>query len=307
MRTRPLVTALALLTSGTIIGVTTQHIASADVSAGNRPVLIQITPCRITDTRPAPQTAGPRSVPLGPADTHTIDVQVADTDCTGKIPTDASAVALNITSLGATQQSFLTIWAGGDRPDASSLNPSPGAPPTPNAVTTELSVDQDFKIYNDTGSVNIVIDITGYYVAHDHDDRYYTEAEIDGSFYSATEIDDGFYTQTEVDALLAADGPEAWGMSRGDGSLRTQSPNVVEVLHPGVGRYCVVFDPPITGTGMEAAVISGAGSGPVFGENQNGIGGADACAGAPNQAGLELQIYNEAGVLSDERFTFVVP
>jgi hypothetical protein len=186
MRTRSLVTALAFLTSGTVLGVATQQIASADVSGGDRPVLIQITPCRLADTRPAPQTVGPRSVPLGTADTHTIDVQQAGTDCAGKIPADASAVALNITALGATQQSFLTIWAGGDRPDASSLNPSPGEPPTPNAATTELSVDQDFKIYNDAGNVNIVVDITGFYVNHDHDDRYYTETEVDARLSNVT-------------------------------------------------------------------------------------------------------------------------
>lgn len=287
MRTRSLVTGLALLTSGTVLGVATQHIASATVSGGDRPVLIQITPCRVADTRSGTDTVGPRSAPLGTADTHTIDVQQPNTACAGKVPIDATGVALNITSVGATQQSFLTIWAGGDRPKASSLNPSPGEPPTPNAVTTQLSIDQDFKIYNDAGTVNVVVDITGYYVNHDHDDRYYTE--------------------TEVDTLLAIDGPQAWGSSREDGSLRQNSPNVSAVLHPGVGLYCVVFNPPIVNGGLEAAVISGSGSGPVIGEKTNGIGGPDSCSGAPGQAGLELRIYNDSGMLSDERFGFIVP
>jgi hypothetical protein len=174
MQTKSIVTALALLTSGTIIGVTTQQIATADVSSGDRPVLIQITPCRVADTRPGDGTVGPRSAPLGPGDTHTIDVDEAETDCTGKVPADATSVALNVTSIGATEQTFFTIWPGGARPLASSLNPAPGEPPTPNAVTTALSVDRDFKIYNDRGSVNVVVDILGYYVNHDHDDRYQT-------------------------------------------------------------------------------------------------------------------------------------
>jgi hypothetical protein len=97
-------------------------------------------------------------------------------------------------------------------------------------------------------------------------------------------------------------------MARADASLRQQSPNVVTVLHPAVGQYCVVFDPPINAGRLEAAVISGAGSGAITGENLNGQGGADACASAPNQEGLQLQIYDAAsGTLSDERFSFVVP
>ena len=73
---------------------------------------------------------------------------------------------------------FLTIWPGGERPDHSSLNPAPGQPPTPNAVTTKLSIDQEFEIYNNRGSVHLVIDVNGYYANHNHDDRYLTEADV---------------------------------------------------------------------------------------------------------------------------------
>lgn len=183
MRTRTFLAGLALLTTGTVVGATTQHFVAADVSSGDRPVLIPIEPCRLADTRPAPTTVGPRSVPLGPADTHTIDAQQTGVPCTGEIPTDAIALSLNVTALGATTLSFLTIWAGGDLPLAASLNPAPGQPPVPNAVTVDLSVDQDFQIYNDIGSVDVVVDVNGYYVNHDHDDRYYTKAEIDSRKY----------------------------------------------------------------------------------------------------------------------------
>lgn len=182
---------LCLLTAGTAIGATTQHFASASVSEGERAVLIPITPCRLADTRPAPNTVGPRSIGLGAADTHTIDAQQSDTACSGLIPEDASALSLNVTALGATEQSFLTIWAGGDRPTTASLNPAPGQPPVPNAVTTELSVDQEFQIYNNAGTVSVVVDVTGFYVDHDHDDRYYTKAESD-SRYAANAGDQVF-------------------------------------------------------------------------------------------------------------------
>ncbi len=118
----------------------------------------------------------------------TVRAQEPGTRCTGKIPVGAISLSLNVTTVGATSQSFLTIWAGGTRPDASSLNPSPGAPPTPNAVTVDLSVDQTFDIYNNLGNVNVVVDINGYYENHDHDDRYPTDAEVDSSI--ATAIDE---------------------------------------------------------------------------------------------------------------------
>jgi hypothetical protein len=191
MRTRSIITTLALLTSGTLIGVAGQQIATADVSEGGRPVLIQITPCRVADTRPGDGTVGPRSAPLGAGDTHTINVQQAATDCTGKVPADATGVALNVTSIGATQLTFLTIWPGGSRPLASGLNPAPGEPPTPNAVTTALSVDQTFNVYNNLGSVDVVVDVTGYYVNHDHDDRYSTAASGFGQTLQGAEVTSG--------------------------------------------------------------------------------------------------------------------
>ena len=246
-----------------------------------------ITPCRVIDTRPAPDNVGPKSTPLGTDETHTVTVHGTNGDCAG-IPTTAKAVSLNVTAVGATQPTFLTLWATGQtRPLASSLNPTPGQPPTPNAVITDVDTNGQLNIYNLQGNVHVLADINGYYAGHNHDDRYYTEAE--------------------VDAAMAENGPLAYGMAREDGSLRAQSSNVVEVLHPGTGLYCVVFDPPIPGGRLEAATISGSGSGPVMGEKTNGIGGADSCSGAPDQLGLELRIYNGDGLLSDERFGFIVP
>ncbi len=179
MKLRSLAIGLSLLTAGTIIGVTTQQFASADISTGDRPVLVPIEPCRLVDTRPGDATVGPRSAPVGATETLTVDAQEPATPCAGMIPAEALSLSLNVTAIGATQQTFLTIWAGGDRPDASSLNPAPGAPPTPNAVTVDLSADQEFEIYNDVGSLNLVVDVNGYYEHHSHDDLYYIKSEVD--------------------------------------------------------------------------------------------------------------------------------
>ncbi len=134
-------------------------------------MLIPIDTCRVADTRPAPDTVGPKSSPLGAAASMTVNAQEPGTDCSGKIPTTATALSLNVTALNATSNSFISIWPDGPRPTASALNPAPGQRVF-NAVTTELAGDQTFRIYNNRGDVDVFVDINGYYEDHNHDDRY---------------------------------------------------------------------------------------------------------------------------------------
>ena len=139
---------------------------------------VAITPCRVIDTRPE-FNVGPNSSPLGVGEIHTVKTHGSNGNCTG-IPVEAVAISMNMTTVGATAPTFLTVWAAdAPQPEASSLNPTPGAPPTPNAVTTELNGAGEFNIYNLAGNVHVLADINGYYVDHDHDDRYYTKAQID--------------------------------------------------------------------------------------------------------------------------------
>ena len=150
---------------------------------------VAITPCRVLDTR-TEFNVGPKTSPMGPGETYTVKTHGSNGNCTG-IPAGATAVSMNMTATDATAPTFLAVWAAGtDRPDASSLNPVPGSPPTPNAVTTELNGSGEFNIYNLQGSVNVFADINGYYVGHNHDDRYYTKAQSDARYLEAppTEI-----------------------------------------------------------------------------------------------------------------------
>ncbi len=144
--------------------------------------LVSITPCRVFDTRPEYQV-GPKSSPLGAGETHTVTTHGDNGNCTG-IPSNAVAVSMNVTAVDATAPTFLAIWeAGVPRPEqASSLNPVPGAPPTPNAVTTDVNAQGEFHVYNLQGNVHVFADINGYYVDHDHDDRYYTKTQADALF-----------------------------------------------------------------------------------------------------------------------------
>ncbi|MFK7919449.1 MAG: hypothetical protein AB8G14_15340 [Ilumatobacter sp.] len=149
------------------------NIANADVSSGDRPVFISINPCRLVDTRLA-TNVGPRSTPIGAAETVTVAAHGPNGECTGAstIPTDAVGLSLNVTAVGPTDNTFLTFWGDGPNPGTSNLNPRAGGAPTPNAVSTPLSATGGFNIFNNAGATNVVVDVNGYYANHDHDDRY---------------------------------------------------------------------------------------------------------------------------------------
>ena len=164
------------------VGFSGLSTVSADVSSGDRPVFVSINPCRVTDTRPT-QGIGGRTTPIGASETVDVDVRPTSGDCASVIPTDALSVQLNVTALNATELTFLTLYpTDSTQPEASSLNPAPGQPPAPNAVTTAINSDGEFSVFNNAGSVDLLVDMVGYYVGHDHDDRYYTESESDDRY-----------------------------------------------------------------------------------------------------------------------------
>ena len=123
--------------------------------------------CRLADTRPAPNTVGPRATPLGAGDIFEVTVHGENGDCTGAlaIPTDAVGVALNVTAVNATASSNIRIYPAdlAEVPLLSNLNVTAGAPPTPNKVDVKLSPDGKIRVFNFRGSVNIFIDVVGYY------------------------------------------------------------------------------------------------------------------------------------------------
>lgn len=168
--------------------------ASATKSSGARPVLVPIEPCRRVDTRGGGQIGGQGT--LQPNSTVTLAVHGTNGECT--IPNDANAISMNATSVGASAATYLTIWGEGPMPNASSLNPAPGQPPTPNAVMTPLSVGGTFNVYNFDGTVDVIFDINGYYVDHDHDDRYTGGGGSATGPFTGADIVDGSLTGADV-------------------------------------------------------------------------------------------------------------
>ncbi|QQQ76608.1 hypothetical protein IOD16_37445 [Saccharothrix sp. 6-C] len=84
------------------------------------------------------------------------------------VPAGTTAVALNVTGVNATASTYVTAWPSGSaRPTASSLNVTPGGA-TPNGVTVALGSDRKVNLFNNAGSVNLIVDITGYYLPTDN-------------------------------------------------------------------------------------------------------------------------------------------
>lgn len=162
------------------IGAGTITTVGAVQSSGERSTFTAITPCRLTDTRPGTNNVGAREGAIRASEIITIDAKGPAGKCDAtQLPADANGLVLNVTALGATETSFLTFWPSGEQPLAASLNPAPGQPPVPNAVTTSLSATNTFNVFNNSGDVHIVIDVAGYFTDHNHDDRYDTSAEVD--------------------------------------------------------------------------------------------------------------------------------
>ena len=121
-------------------------------------------PCRIFDTRsgtgncPAGLAHPVPKAPVGPGKTLTVKV-------TGEanVPVNATAVVVNLTAVGATANTWVAAWpAGGVRPTASNLNVS-NAAATPNLAIVPVGAGGAISLYNASGSVNLIADISGYF------------------------------------------------------------------------------------------------------------------------------------------------
>ena len=165
--------------------------ASADIGTGDRPVFVSITPCRVADTRPGTDNVGPRSTPLGAAETYSFMVRGTNGNCT--IPADALGVAVNVAAVFPTANSFFTLFPAdaATRPLSANLNFVSGQPPVSNSASIRLSADGRMSIFNLAGTVHFTLDITGYYVGHHHDDRYFTKTELDARQWTSANILDG--------------------------------------------------------------------------------------------------------------------
>ena len=238
-------------------------ITQAAVSSGPRSVFMPIAPCRVFDTRSGDSNVGPRSTPIAAGETYTQQITGANGNCTTPIPADATAVAMNVTAVGGTAASFLTIWPSDviPRPLVSSLNWTPSSPPTPNKVDTKLSPIGQINLFNNSGAVDILADIVGYYTDHNHDDRYYPRAETYNKTETYAKADvynkaetyakDDVYNKSETDSVFTTKAAVAaapyshvvaGGLVFSSGTLYAEeSFGNLQTSHLGTGLYQVTL------------------------------------------------------------------
>ena len=113
------------------------------------------------------------------------------------------------------------------------MNPTPGQPPTPNAVNVDLDGAGDFSVFNNTGTVNVLIDVVGYYDDHTHADDP---------------------TAPDVVAFINS-----------DGTIRSGGEGIESITYDaGDGRYEIEFDDFSFTINADSALATTGGSTPRF-------------------------------------------
>jgi subtilisin family serine protease len=120
------------------------------VFVGSTRAFEPLTPARLIDTR----DAGRRLAPGG-----TMAVDVAGTN---GVPTDATAVTLNVTAVDPGSAGYVTVWpCGSERPTTSNLNVTAGDT-RPNLVTVKVGTGGRVCAYS-LGAVDLVVDVNGWW------------------------------------------------------------------------------------------------------------------------------------------------
>ena len=118
---------------------------------------VPVTPLRVLDTR---GTGGP----FGPGVTRPLQVTV------GTVPSNATAAVLNVTEVNGSASSLLTVYPFNTSTTdlASNLNFGPGTV-IADLITVTLGASSGegwIDIYNALGSVNVLVDVEGYFTTH---------------------------------------------------------------------------------------------------------------------------------------------
>ena len=164
-------------------------LAHAAVSSGDKPVTVTVDAKRILDTRTNVGLAGafakdtPRDVQV----TGPVAVATASGTATATVvPAGATAVLVNVTVVSPSDQGFLTLRAGGaaGAPTTSTVNFQAGSV-EPNAATVDLSADGKIQVWvfmpSGSARADVLIDVVGYTIDHNHDDRYYRKGQVDAA------------------------------------------------------------------------------------------------------------------------------
>lgn len=117
-----------------------------------------VGPLRIADTRTGAGTLG--SGPLGPG-----DVRSGFVDAPQGIRGYVQAYLVNVTAVGASTDTHLTVWGDGPRPATSTVNVAAGGMAA-NVALVDASMG--LNVRNTSGTTHVVVDVIGYFVRDDY-------------------------------------------------------------------------------------------------------------------------------------------
>lgn len=178
--------ACAVTLGGGTIGV-----VRAVQSTGERATYVAVTPVRVLDTR---TDVGAADIVDATPVLLTVTGNIATT--TGNatvVPVGATGVVVNVTAVNPSVGGFVSLRPGNavGAPSVSTLNVTANGI-FPNGATLTLptsgpsagQVQIWFEGDGTGGRTDMLIDVVGYYVDHNHDDRYYTKTESDTALSS---------------------------------------------------------------------------------------------------------------------------
>ena len=144
--------------SGPASAQTSRSDQTGHVTASVAGTYVPLTPSRITDTRAGSGYPNAGNT-LGTG--GSINIQVTGV---GAVPTSGvTAVVVNVTVVGPTAPGYVTVFPEGTtQPVVSNLNFTPGQT-LANLATVPLGSQGGITVYNFNGSVNVVVDVEGYY------------------------------------------------------------------------------------------------------------------------------------------------
>jgi archaellum component FlaF (FlaF/FlaG flagellin family) len=196
-----------------VLGAGGLGVVSATTSSGDRAIYVPVTQIRVLDTRLGEKVVN-ETVRL------VIEGIITTADGTSQqvVPTDASAVAINITATSTRKNGdygYVNVFpctANSDSaPNTSSLNFENGID-IANALNVTTSANGSICLYV-FGTADLLVDVAGYYVDHNHDDRYYLKADVDAAlsgFESALagKVDSVDFEGVLVDIATVLEGKE---------------------------------------------------------------------------------------------------
>lgn len=122
----------------------------------------------------------------------------------GRVPPGTTAVVVNVTAVAPTRDTYLSVTGTiTGRPSTSSLNVVAGET-TPNLVTVAVSEELNIAVWNNSGTVDVLADLVGYY-SPDEGQAFYPMNPVRRFDSRPTSLAPGSQRQVWVDGVVPAD------------------------------------------------------------------------------------------------------